>query len=383
MNLEAEPIEAEEIGELPPEAAPIDPGPPEVGTLEPEPEPLPDDLAAMLAGVGSEATNLDLWRRDPSTRRQGFLENIRRDDFSMDLIAERWGGGEYEIRPKRADGRYLANTFRTFDVAGASKDPRAAAVDARAVDPQLATLTQLVLEMAAELRARRDEPAGEGSMSLALEMAKAITKAGSDAAARAREMFEGQGQQDPFDLLDKVMALQERLNPGGGGGGDDVVKQLGRELLTVFRENRGGGGHQPSGAAATRGAAPNPSAPDPTRPAWVNLIGQYVPQLMALAAGGKEPAVYSVVLQDQLQDLAPAALDQLAYVVSGPEFADTFYRHFPDALPYRQWFDELIAALRSDLLEEYDDGGDSEADTTAGEVPEAEKGSGASEPDNG
>jgi hypothetical protein len=108
------------------------------------------------------------------------------------------------------------------------------------------------------------------------------------------------------------------------------------------------------------------------------VLGPWIPQLLALAAGGKDPVLYASVIQDQLPE---ESLRMLAYVVSGTGFADSFYLQFPDARAHRAWFDELIAVLREDLGGEPDVQETEEVPAEAGDVPEDAAGVGAPEPD--
>ena len=327
------------------------------------PEDIGDDLAEMLGGIVGEAESLDTWRRAESPpRKYEFLDNLPLDDFSLAVIAGRFGGGDYQIRAKGSDGKYIKSTTRTFRIGGPPRDPARDALpleDTPAAPDQFAVLAELMRDVAAELRARHAEPqAGGDPMAMALELSKAMREAASEAAAQVRDLMGGDAggrSPDALDMVERVMDLQERFGGGGGGGTDPMINALGRELLTVFKNAREGESGQDAGAVAapTTGQpgpkqSGSPPAANPNQPAWVTMLAPWMPDLIGLAVRGREPGTYANVIQDQLSD---RALDVLASVIAGPDFADMFYLHFPDTLQHRQWFDELLAALAEDLTE--------------------------------
>ena len=340
------------------------------------PEDIGDDLAQMFEGLGEEAMTLDIWRRALTPPRKfEFMDNMHLEGFSLAAVANQFGGGVFQIRAKQADGKYIKNTTRTFQIGGPPQVPVRSEESADVPPDQLATLTTLMAEIANELRARHALPqAGGDPMAMALELSKAMRESASEAAQQVRDMMGTEGKADPLELVERVLDLQERLGGLGGGGGDGtnaMMNTLGRELIGLFRTARGAeaGGpgappaHQPGGTPDPATGAPAPAA-NPARPAWAEMLAPWIPDLIRLATENRDPYTYSNVVQDQLGD---RALDRLGAVIVLPGFAETFYLHFPAALPHRPWFDELLQALRDDLT-----GGPDETDETVeGETPRA------------
>ncbi len=133
---------------------------PEVEVVEADaPENVADDIEQMFEGLTDDAVSVDIWRRAARPpRKYEFIDNLHIDAFSIEVVAAQFGGGDYQVRPKNSSGHYLKNTTRTFRIGGepvAPERPGPEQPEAEA-SPQLATLEQLMREVAAELRSRRD-----------------------------------------------------------------------------------------------------------------------------------------------------------------------------------------------------------------------------------
>jgi len=340
----------------------------EIVREEPSGDDATDDLLSMLDELGERAPTIDLRRRNPRTGKLEFLDNLSPEEFDLGLVAERFGGGDYQARAKDDRGRFVSGGTRSFVIAGRPKtperDPEPPDVEADRTGGDAELFRDLFREVRDELRAIRSAPREDGdTRQLAMDMVKAMQEASKTGFEQARQLFEGRDQglspSDVLDLLQQGMELGQRV----GGGSGDVVSDLGRELIGVFRKaNAGGGMGGQSGAGPQQGATQRPPSPpaDPSAPGWVNLVGRYMPQLMQLARLGRDPAAYSVVLLDQLP---PAAVDVLERELARGDFLQRFMARFPQAGEHAWWFESLTEELHAQLVGDQESSPESEGDT--------------------
>jgi hypothetical protein len=83
----------------------------------------------------------------------------------------------------------------------------------------------------------------------------------------------------------------------------------------------------------------------------------YVDDLLELAADDADPSLYADVILDQAERRQPAVVDFLrAKLTADPGavalFEQQFYRAFPAATQYREWFTELLKELGDALRQE-------------------------------
>lgn len=301
---------------------------------------LPEDVQDMLAELGEAAPSVQIKRRNPRTRKWEFLDNVPADDFSLGFMRDLYGGGDYQVRAKDASGQYIGGATRTFSIAGAPKDPAEEEEQAG----ELATLAELMRGIRDELRSRQ-AAGGTDPLELGVKLSTIIQESIRPFQERILELTtrEQGSQVDPLDLIDRAMELADRFRGDGSSG--SVVKDLGRELLTVFR-NQGA-----AAAARTGTPRPQPGGPtvtDPSEPTWVPFLRQSMPQLLELARMRRSPETYAEVLLDQV---GPAGQTFIASVLeSQPGFRDAFYLRFTEAGEHRYWFDQLFDSLQDMLL---------------------------------
>ena len=303
---------------------------------------LPDDVQDMLAELGEAAPSVQVKRRNPRNRKWEFLDNVPADDFSLGFMRDLYGGGDYQVRAKDASGQYIGGATRTFSIAGQPKDP----TDEEEQAGQLDTLTELMRGIRDDLRSRQ-AAGGTDPLELGVKLSTIIQESIKPFQERILELTtrEQGAQVDPLDLIDRAMELADRFR-GDSGDSGSVVKDLGRELLTVFRQNRAGapaGGPRPTPGGPTVNAST-----DPSEPTWVPFLRQSMPQLLHLARLRRNPETYAEVLLDQV---GAGGQTFIAHVMeTDPAFLDKFYLRFPEAGEHRYWFDQLFADLQDMLL---------------------------------
>lgn len=326
-----------------------------IRAAEPEEEEsgVPEDVLAVLAQLGESAPSVDVFRRNQRTRRYEFVDNLPAESFSLDVVKDSWGGGEYQVRPKNPAGQYIKGTTRTFTIAGAPREPSAEPDPAPTPDPlagQLGTLRDLMQGIRDDLRERRAS-GGTDPLELGIKLAGQIQQANTPLLEQLIKLSTSKREEarDPLEMLDHVLEVADRVRAGSSGESSGVVNQLGRELITLFRESRGAAAARPT--PGPRGAPPVTPNRDPSEPSWVPFMAQSVPSLLQLARAGRDPNTYAVVLLDQLPEPAVEYLGRL--LGEGDSFRDSFYLRFPEtAADHRYWFDQLFDALRAELVEE-------------------------------
>lgn len=309
-----------------------------------------EDVDALLAELGPEATEVQIYQVERGGR-HNYLETWEPSEFSLDAVKERWGGGRFQVRLKGPGRGYIKQ--RAFRIAGPSLLAPAGLPAALATGPQAApTSSPEVTELRREVASLRELIQGQERGSRFEEMI-ALTRLLTE---RERPAV------DPVDTLLKGIELAEKMGSGSSGY-SEVLNRLGVPLLDFLQEQAAKEKGAPPGAPKQPAALPAGSgqpSPDIHAPAWVPSLAPWVPQLLQLAAAGRNPQLYAALIVDTLEgnpDQTPLALLRDA-VGQGDAFLAEFYQHVPDALQRSEWFGELFGEIQGLLFG--DDGDDTE-----------------------
>lgn len=343
-----------------------------------------DDIDSVLESLTGEAEYVVLWRLDGPKGKQEHVDKVALSRFNSDYVTERHGGGEYLFRvygPVKAGGGRNVVKYKEFSID-------------RSIPPKSGSAL-LEWQKANGIRptsaANGGASHGSGERSPWLDIALATLPA---VATGLLAVFSKEKQTDPV-----LMALLNKMVSGDKGGAVDPVElqrliadererayNHGREsaprgegedgtarvlestlpgLVDIFKESVANDRKRAATMRAARvHAATLPTPAAASGPQWLQLLRQYIPQLIA-AMGAISPA-----------ELATRVLDNLpvkvARELSGSCEAENFVSATLEELPdlttppeRRAYFTALLTAVQDELAP-VDQGGD---DTPAGETP--------------
>jgi len=288
---------------------------------------------------GEECITVRVYRRDPKSGKYALVQTFPAEEFSEPVMAELWGGGEYQARLCTIHGKYLKHSG--FRVAGTPKDPEASTSVPELADDRLARLEELL----ARQGARADHGGGTAGdvMASAVALATAMqsgqmTLLGPLLEALTANKGGGGGLQD----MDAMFSIMERMQDMAAerSGNEDIIKTLGLPLLGQIQklaEREKGTGPD----APPPDIAPPPSGAGPA-PGWATALRPYVPELTQLAAFHADPVYWSRTILSRASDAEFLFMEEQA----GREgFPDEFHAWFPDTVQHRPWFATFWAEM--------------------------------------
>lgn len=306
-----------------------------------------ENIEAAFADVPDDAT-VTLYRRQPETGKWGLLDQFAPELFNVKLVADKWGGGVYNAlatgRVKGKPGRpRLANVQFTVDPR-VSKGPNgnasaAGAGPAKLNDVLEASYVQALSSMMQTMQATADAARRPGvdwavvMTAVSPIVVAMLERKGDDplkVAAKLVELTRPDGKapefKELFDVFTQGLEFGADSKPDGLGRIADTVTQL------VERTTQQEGPRMLPGDSQT----PPPQPTEPEGPPWSQALRPFLPYLAKVAAAGKDPALYSEWLVDQL---SPPALAAMSLLPSDPAFPDNVLAVLPEELvSLRSWF---------------------------------------------
>lgn len=297
---------------------------------------VPEDVMTVLDELGGIVSVVQINRK-----RKGkylYLDEFDVDAFSLRMIEETYGGGEYQARFKDADGQYVKS--KNFGIEG---DPKVKAVAPPTVEGGLVeVLREFMSDMRAELRERSAPQANPVEM--AVEMAKMLQAESSRTIEMMKALLPQPGAgvkdmslKDALEVLNTGIELGQAMK-GGADATDTSIMGMAGEIVSFLKSKRQEGGDD------KKPALPPAAQPNPNDPGWVQLLRPWFPQLMALATNKRNPDIYGPVVIDQMADAELQTLGE--QLDRGEAFGTDFYQYFPEAAPLRWWFDSFMDVLR-------------------------------------
>lgn len=347
--------------EKPPENAPPDDAPDPVQAVA--------NAIADALGVDRHA-KLSIQRKGPDNDWE-HLPRIPTEDFDVETVRERFGGGEYRIRIRGKGGTFIG-TSHTFKIAGEPLAPDHAALLAAsrgARDGGGSSRDDRMFDLMLAMIARPPAPAPPPIDVAAL--VTALTTASNSGAERLAEMVglrnalrENENGTDPItlamDMLDRGMRIGRREADGGG----DPLSRLADAAKPLF------------GALAARAAAapPEPGAPPVPRPTTnggpevlpINpLVAAFEDLMRAAERGSVNPEARAEVALEDHGDEMLALLDQAIAEAGGIDaMLVQVERMDPRVGAHRDFFRAAVEYLVRE--EEEDDETDAAGDAPAG-----------------
>ena len=300
----------------------------------------------------------------------GYCAKYGSAELSLDAIRDTFGGGRYKITARDSRGQFVsARNLYVMDVPKGSTT----------LMPQAAPAQQNVAELITALNSSKGD-----SNAMMLQMIKSqsdmltailskpapVAPAGPSAMeliAMIKALQPEKNDSDPVKLLLQGLELGQKL----GGGEDNSLMGLagkGLEMLGPLIANAPPA--QAPGRAAPRSEAPAPRLtgqpianpnpnPQPTNEdpmlRQVMWLRQQVGALLTQAARGRDPAVYAVVMLDNLP--AFVTPEEIFTRLSDATCIDQLATLDARVNQYRPWFEEF----RTAILEQFSDEGDDAA----------------------
>lgn len=367
-------------GRLP---VPTDDAPPaELTTTEPERITEIDELVASILPE-ADRFSVQVFRKPSTGENAGravYLSKMGINEFSLDTVRERHGGGTYELRFLRADERGVPRIHRSFtqaiagaprvDVEPATALPAGGPVAVVAPPPSSGLEIQLA-ELRAELRALRQQPPPAqpdlvATIAGVLGVVKQLTPTAPPPSAAPSVDHVLQ-----FVRLGIRMAMRGERPGGGGDSGDAVSRLLDRvtdPLVSALTapHNAAPAAHAPNGAPRVPAPGHAPEGPGMHTaklvPVWLQNAAPYFPALENWARSGDDPHARARMV---LGVLSRSDVETLGEAATAPDFVASTLAVLPPV--FREpatvaWATQFLQALETELTEPDENGGaDAEA----------------------
>lgn len=331
------------------------------------PDRMTDELDAVLGELPAGGAAVVLTRQNDRTPTQwDYMGRIPAAEFSVEAVKTEHGGGNYRARVINDRNKYVRGGSYVFSIDARFRPQAAAPVATSAPVSELTEIKELLKTTLLALATRNTAPTAD-PFDLALRMV-ALTKdahppaalATADVLATFREGLKlgrdvsaataGGGGEGPSDFASAMGAAAPLLGA--------IAESVKTEVEMKRRRLLASPASRPAAPAAP--AAPGPSLPpaDATvRPLWMQRVRPYVPQLVALARGRKDAALYADLTLDQIDEVTYAEIRDAA---QAPEFVDAAMAAFPElaAADVATWAREFLGHIRAALTGPDDDAGD-------------------------
>lgn len=342
----------------PPAAAPAPaPAAPDDDVMAPE-----DSLSGLLAEIGGgEDASITVYRCGPN-QQQTYVFKTTPGAFSLDDLRDKYNGGQFRLYIAR-NGQLWKNRVVSVEpkqVTGVSEPAPSALSELAAVMREGFVAQANAMRELAQRQAAAPPPPPFAGMDLpaiitAISGAVVALKppapppVPAESASRAIEMF----------MKGIDMARELRGEGGGGEGGLMGLVQTAMKSPILAAAVQGAMQQQ---QALQRQALPPPPPPpspvsppappasfasetsDPKPPQDASMIAFYLKLLCNKAAAQSDPILYAEMVLDNLDD------DQLTALLDmKPTPIDALAQIVPDVAQHREWFDQLLTAVRDAL----------------------------------
>lgn len=293
------------------------------------------DVESIIGELGSGA-KVKIARVSPETGNAAHVGEMRAEDFSLDALADVYGGGSYYLRVFNGKEQIGPRYRQEIDPSIPPKNPRSPR-GAFAQPQQSAGQDVLIAIMSESQKAssRMTEMmmtmmTGFSTAMVSMMQARKTDESPLDTAVKLVELTRpAQREPRPFGEIVEVVKLVDELRGEGGGGGDGTNALIGKAIETVgelakrnpparppVRPPSVTPLHIPPDRAAV--SPPQPSDSPPTeqlimRP-WVASVFPHLPMLRAVV-GTVEPPTVADLIEQRLDDTAWS--DLIADITAG------------------------------------------------------------------
>lgn len=313
---------------------------------------VPRDVADVLAELGEDVNRVNIYRNVKGSP-QKYVGVMDVDEFSLEEVGRRWGGGRYVMRFNKTTGGF--KKAYTFYIDDAVKPEPVAVREARegATGMSGSFQEQLLLKLldrpptpavdwsavastvAAVMGAMKTDPAA---------LFAAMTAATAPLLSRVVENGgKGSNSKDLFD------AIQLGLSMGGekDEGYLPVIREVGVPLVRALETMMAHQGatrrvlpRQPGGTTVDTPA-------DNPLPEWAQQLQPYIGRVVKWASTDDDPGLWATVIAHEVPDLD-------AFLVANapnPSFEMALYQHFPQLAPHRTWVRAFLDEFLPDAPE--------------------------------
>lgn len=322
-------------------------------------------LSRVLAELGADASEskVQIFRINRETRLGAFICSLLPSEFSLERIADDYGGGMFNIKvyvPARDEtsgqrlGVRLVANKRIF-IEGAPKEPKrpdlsppVPVLTAPAAPSELALLANVMREgfegMKLIVTQRQPDKSTLDVLREAAELRKILV---GDAPQRER---------DPFDQFTKFVDVYEAMKTsvGGSGSAGEGMQLIGvaKQFISMMEKaNTAPAGAVPALAspAPDPGAAPVEAAPDPAQIPLslpedddpVELIYRgYVTLLVRNARANSDVNVWAQTIYDQAPE------DFIEWLFKNDQWMEWLAKYNADVKLYPAWFTRLHERIK-------------------------------------
>jgi len=293
--------------------------------------------------------------------------------FDIDLVAEKYGGGKYEVRFYKGS-LYCGYESFTIDPSIQPKKelpPEVRVAGAGEAPTWLAAVLDKMGDAIKAMADRKPEPLPAPIDPMAMiraigETMKALTPAPAPA------LPPGPGLKDQIDMIKSVVEvgttiLDARSESGGGGSGDDymnTVSKLAEPITDLVRlrvqqetdRRRFNPAARPRVTQPSRNAVTGsiPVAAQPGGqpvigvPAWLVEVQKWVPMIVKRARGGKSAEDTAFFILDELSE---PTVQALAAQAAQPDFGAKLAQLLPAEMQqHPEWVTEFMAAMHDWLF---------------------------------
>ncbi len=310
-----------------------------------------DELSTVLGELGGSSNAVVKVERLREGRRVEFVDEYSAAGFSLKLLQEQYGGGDYQLTG-RAGGRFVFR--RTVSIAQPLKPAAPPAPAPSSELAQLAAMMQKGFEQQQQLLAMLvggGANSADKTRAQVLEELKAMREVfGMGGAQQSAAM----GPAQVVEIMKLGMELKGKAEGGEAGLTDVLLKAMetfGEPLAKVIEHAQ----TQPAPAAVP--AIPAPARPPIERQPTVTTQGKqqnpfapYIGQLLMQAQLGTDPAGVADFIGDRLSEEQELQLRQ--FLAAGDP-VQKLMQFDPRVGPHAEWFRVLGEELR-DLLSDPD-----------------------------
>lgn len=318
---------------------------------------LEQDIKRVAAELGESETEakVQIWRIRKGERRPAFVATVPPQSFSMEKIAEDFGGGMYNIKvfvPRfDAEGRRAGVMLAKnpiIEIDGLPKEPKRP-------DPAPVTIEHRQSEVSALAVAIAQGFEKLGSLMIQnAPKPQSLAEAVRDLTALQTLMNatapKNDKQIDPFVLFERFMGIQEKMTSAvdrlpGNASNNQLMLALGRDFLEVFKKGSAGAPALPQPAAPDPGAEPvveqPPAAPAANEDEPMSLIFRgYVKMLVESARANNDVDPIAQMIYDQAPD------ELLAQLIRDEKYIEQLAVFNSNVKLYPAWFDKLRARIK-------------------------------------
>lgn len=311
-----------------------------------------DGLESLFDSLDGGNYSIEIQRRSRvgGLPKWGYLDKVPLSDFSLQLIKESYGGGEYRVRALDGRSKYVSG-FREFVIEG---NPSTAG-DARAPVPadQPPLWAAQLMQRLDRLETRREpEPSSSSNLEGMLGTVKALAEVAS--------VFQGKssGGGGAKEMLEMYFRGRDDRAKEGGDGGESFswreLTAMGQQFLALAQERM----KEERQAMPVRRVPAAIGAPAPVNevrdvPRWVLVIRPHVSTLVNAARMRINPTTVVPLIVEAVDRLSLDDQEAIFSALQGDTFSAELAKYFKPWKDQGGQFDAWLEEVRRGVLEAF------------------------------